>query len=200
MKPDALCRVKDPQVRQFIEKCLTTVSQRLSARELLMDPFLQTDGLGSGSWEPDIIELGPISRQPSYSSHPSTGYLIANGYSGDLQQESEMENDLEDSSADYGKHGIDLFNSDEDEEEEEPIGDVDITIKGRKGDDGGIFIRLRIGDKEGEKIFHVFHVLLVARRFMKLTRQNKYLFYEIGNSLLSAFQSARKFRCFKRIR
>jgi len=146
-------------VRQFIEKCLATVSQRLSARELLMDPFLQTDGLGSGSWEPDIIELGPISRQPSYSPHPSTGYLIANGSSDDLQQEPEMDNDWEDNSADYEKHGIDLFNSDEDEDEEEPIGDVDITIKGRKGDDGGgIFIRLRIGDKEGEKNFHVFHV------------------------------------------
>lgn len=148
-KPDALYIVKDPEVRQFIEKCLATASQRLSARELLMDPFLQTDGLGSGCCGAEVIDLGPISRQPSYSSHNGNSYLIANGSSDDLQHESELDYGWEDNSADYEKHGIDLFNSDEEGSEYEPITDVDITIKGRKGDDGGIFIRLRIGDKEG---------------------------------------------------
>ncbi|TXG72655.1 hypothetical protein EZV62_001234 [Acer yangbiense] len=33
-KPDALYKVKDPEVWQFVEKCLATVSLRLSAREL----------------------------------------------------------------------------------------------------------------------------------------------------------------------
>ncbi|KAJ7520577.1 hypothetical protein O6H91_19G011300 [Diphasiastrum complanatum] len=41
-KPAALEKVKDPQVRSFVEKCLADASCRLSARELLMDPFLQT--------------------------------------------------------------------------------------------------------------------------------------------------------------
>lgn len=31
----------DPQVRTFIEKCIAKVSQRLSAKELLDDPFLK---------------------------------------------------------------------------------------------------------------------------------------------------------------
>ncbi|KAH9327248.1 hypothetical protein KI387_007426, partial [Taxus chinensis] len=44
VKPAALDKVNDPCVRQFIEKCLTTASKRLSARELLMDPFLQNEG------------------------------------------------------------------------------------------------------------------------------------------------------------
>lgn len=36
--------MKDPGVKQFIEKCIARASQRLSAKELLMDPFLQSDG------------------------------------------------------------------------------------------------------------------------------------------------------------
>ncbi|KAL2641628.1 hypothetical protein R1flu_009215 [Riccia fluitans] len=43
-KPDALERVKDAEVRGFVEKCLATASRRLPARELLMDPFLLGDG------------------------------------------------------------------------------------------------------------------------------------------------------------
>lgn len=33
----------DSGVRQFIEKCIANVSERLSANELLKDPFLQAD-------------------------------------------------------------------------------------------------------------------------------------------------------------
>jgi WNK lysine deficient protein kinase len=35
--------VKDPAVKAFIEKCIAKVSDRLPAKELLMDPFLQSD-------------------------------------------------------------------------------------------------------------------------------------------------------------
>ncbi|KAG7633677.1 Protein kinase domain [Arabidopsis suecica] len=41
IKPAALLNVTDPQVRAFIEKCIAKVSQRLSAKELLDDPFLK---------------------------------------------------------------------------------------------------------------------------------------------------------------
>ncbi|XP_047308714.1 probable serine/threonine-protein kinase WNK9 [Impatiens glandulifera] len=40
-KPDSLYKVKNMEIRQFVEKCLTNVSSRLSAKELLEDPFLQ---------------------------------------------------------------------------------------------------------------------------------------------------------------
>ncbi|XP_051136622.1 probable serine/threonine-protein kinase WNK3 [Andrographis paniculata] len=43
VKPASLGKVKDPGVRKFIEKCIAEVSERLSAKELLMDPFLQPD-------------------------------------------------------------------------------------------------------------------------------------------------------------
>nr|XP_023904748.1 probable serine/threonine-protein kinase WNK6 isoform X1 [Quercus suber]POE45106.1 putative serine/threonine-protein kinase wnk6 [Quercus suber] len=45
IKPVALSKVKDPAMKQFIEKCLVPASQRLSAKELLMDPFLQVNKL-----------------------------------------------------------------------------------------------------------------------------------------------------------
>ncbi|XAR70129.1 Non-specific serine/threonine protein kinase [Bertholletia excelsa] len=39
VKPAALGKVKDPEVRQFIEKCLLPAHLRMSAAELLKDPF-----------------------------------------------------------------------------------------------------------------------------------------------------------------
>ncbi|KAL6559360.1 Serine/threonine-protein kinase wnk3 [Orobanche gracilis] len=43
IKPASLEKVKDPGVRAFIEKCIANVSDRLSSKELLMDPFLLSD-------------------------------------------------------------------------------------------------------------------------------------------------------------
>ncbi|KAL7596028.1 serine/threonine-protein kinase WNK8 isoform X1 [Lactuca sativa] len=43
IKPLGLSKVKDPEVKEFIEKCLVPVSERLPAKELLKDPFLNPD-------------------------------------------------------------------------------------------------------------------------------------------------------------
>ncbi|XP_047314444.1 probable serine/threonine-protein kinase WNK3 [Impatiens glandulifera] len=43
IKPASLAKVKDPEVRSFIEKCIAKVSDRLPAKELLLDPFLLSD-------------------------------------------------------------------------------------------------------------------------------------------------------------
>ncbi|XP_042037501.1 probable serine/threonine-protein kinase WNK3 isoform X2 [Salvia splendens] len=43
IKPASLVKVKDPDVRMFIEKCIAKVSDRMSAKQLLMDPFLLSD-------------------------------------------------------------------------------------------------------------------------------------------------------------
>ncbi|XP_052182465.1 probable serine/threonine-protein kinase WNK3 [Diospyros lotus] len=53
IKPASLEKVKDPGVKAFIEKCIAKVSQRLSAKELLMDPFLQSNE------DTEIIEQPP---------------------------------------------------------------------------------------------------------------------------------------------
>ncbi|XP_061346317.1 probable serine/threonine-protein kinase WNK3 [Gastrolobium bilobum] len=43
IKPASLAKVADLEVRAFIEKCIANVSERLPAKDLLMDPFLQSD-------------------------------------------------------------------------------------------------------------------------------------------------------------
>ncbi|KAM1259489.1 hypothetical protein ACFX2J_038797 [Malus domestica] len=43
VKPTSLTKVTDPGVKAFIEKCIVKVSERLPAKELLMDHFLQSD-------------------------------------------------------------------------------------------------------------------------------------------------------------
>ncbi|KAL3655406.1 Serine/threonine-protein kinase wnk3 [Castilleja foliolosa] len=58
IKPASLEKVKDPEVHAFIEKCISKVSDRLSAKELLMDPFLLSDA-------------GSRSRGCSLQSQPS---------------------------------------------------------------------------------------------------------------------------------
>ncbi|CAJ2631522.1 unnamed protein product [Trifolium pratense] len=141
-KPDALYQVKDPEVREFIEKCLATVSLRLSARELLDDPFLRIDDDEYDLRSVDVEEfgdLGPLVCQSFLSldrsySNISTEYSNGFGYEVDwYSQPAEIE------------HGIELFECHDDE----PSKDVDISIKGKRKDDGGIFLRLRMADKEG---------------------------------------------------
>ncbi|KAI3825700.1 hypothetical protein L1987_07271 [Smallanthus sonchifolius] len=43
VKPASLAKVKDPEIRSFIEKCIAKASDRLSAKELLMDEFLHDE-------------------------------------------------------------------------------------------------------------------------------------------------------------
>ncbi|GMN31363.1 hypothetical protein TIFTF001_003231 [Ficus carica] len=45
VKPASLAKVVDPEVKQFIEKCLVPAPMRLSAIKLLDDPFLATENL-----------------------------------------------------------------------------------------------------------------------------------------------------------
>ncbi|KAI3841587.1 hypothetical protein MKX03_015502 [Papaver bracteatum] len=45
IKPASLGKVNDPQVKEFILKCLAPASIRLPAKELLKDPFLQVHNL-----------------------------------------------------------------------------------------------------------------------------------------------------------
>ncbi|XP_044469964.1 probable serine/threonine-protein kinase WNK6 isoform X3 [Mangifera indica] len=57
IKPASLSKVRDPEVKLFIEKCLVPASQRQSAKELLMDAFLQVNGSGKNhaALLPDIV-------------------------------------------------------------------------------------------------------------------------------------------------
>ncbi|GMI64243.1 with no lysine (K) kinase 1 [Hibiscus trionum] len=146
-KPEALYKVQDPEVREFIEKCLATVSHRLTAMELLRDPFLQIDDFGSEfrllEYQRDDYDAGPPVRQPLYDVHISNNSSLVNGYTNYLSYG--PENYISYNSLEYERSEIDLFANQEDGHS----GDVDLIIKGKRREDDGIFLRLRIADKEG---------------------------------------------------
>ncbi|KAD4982757.1 hypothetical protein R6Q59_002385 [Mikania micrantha] len=60
IKPASLDKVSDPKIKQFIEKCLVPANQRLSAKELLEDPFLKPKNLKKPTRDPlamPVVEL-----------------------------------------------------------------------------------------------------------------------------------------------
>ncbi|CAN1245406.1 Serine/threonine-protein kinase WNK1 [Linum grandiflorum] len=147
-KPDSLYKVKDPEVRQFVEKCLATVSLRLSARELLNDPFLRLDEYDP-DLEKEIGEIDPFMRQPYLDLHDSSMYSYSNGYNLDGGYGYDGHHELDyHHAAEMEPTGIELFEY-HDDDDDDHSSNVDISIKGKRRDDGGIFLRLRIADKEG---------------------------------------------------
>ncbi|RDX60634.1 putative serine/threonine-protein kinase WNK5, partial [Mucuna pruriens] len=52
--PDAFYRIHDLEAQRFVGKCLANVSERLPAKELLLDPFLATDQLDSPLLSPTL--------------------------------------------------------------------------------------------------------------------------------------------------
>ncbi|XP_042515313.1 probable serine/threonine-protein kinase WNK6 [Macadamia integrifolia] len=71
IKPAALSKVKDREVKQFIEKCLVPADQRLSAKELLKDHFLQVRDVPLPL--PDIVtpKVGASGDRRVLSEEPS---------------------------------------------------------------------------------------------------------------------------------
>ncbi|KAI3994192.1 hypothetical protein MKX01_012449 [Papaver californicum] len=75
--PSALSRINDLEAKRFVQKCLQTVSKRLPAKELLLDPFLACEEVEQFPSTPrqkiknrtlmvkDIISLNPTYIQPS---------------------------------------------------------------------------------------------------------------------------------------
>ncbi|XP_078429957.1 WNK family serine/threonine-protein kinase 1 isoform X2 [Wolffia australiana] len=147
--PEALYKVKEPEVRRFVEKCLVAAAQRLPASELLKDPFLQIDGCGLEAAEMDGGDMGLHLRRPFFSPSYSESSFVP-----DAAEEEEA--DWAYDHAELGHRGIHLFNSPDDE----PSSELGISICGRMSEDGEIFLRLRIADKEGRvrKIYFHFDV------------------------------------------
>ncbi|KAK9946284.1 hypothetical protein M0R45_011757 [Rubus argutus] len=76
-------KVKDPEVRRFVDKCLVTASHRLSAQELLKDHFLLSDDYGYDlrpvDCQRDFYEVGSLLRQP-YPGLNHSNSSMSNGY------------------------------------------------------------------------------------------------------------------------
>lgn len=130
-------------MRTFVEKCLATVSDRFSAKELLEDPFLQYDDEGydlrPSDHDNDYRKLSqvlplPCQNENSLVSSSSCDYA---GYEPDHEHEYQT--------LELAANEVQLFNFLEDDN----MTDMDIAIKGKKRTNGDIFLRLRITDREG---------------------------------------------------
>lgn len=169
-KPAALDKVKDPEVREFVEKCLATASRRLPARELLMDPFLQCDGGESIDHVPRPTSLsmfgdGPkdlstIVEEPSQSSKPLEANCVPKlADMGILKRAKDLtlqvhSNALAVSCLHSESAGGDNYQHPESYSEGEGSPSParvnrGFTVKGQRTDDNTVFLRLRIADSEG---------------------------------------------------
>ncbi|KAG6588353.1 putative serine/threonine-protein kinase WNK1 [Cucurbita argyrosperma subsp. argyrosperma] len=139
-KPDALYKVKDPSMRQFVEKCLAPVSCRPSARELLSDPFLQINDCESK------LQLSGCPRELDgiafTTAHP---FLERQGSFSSINYHLEASDEWRCRSVQTEPDGFELFENDDDDQLE----NLDNSIKGKIREDGSIVLRLRIADKEG---------------------------------------------------
>lgn len=126
---------------------MATVSCRLSASELLKDPFLQTDGkeydLRPIDYQRDYDEVGSLVRLSLHDTLPRYGSLTNSG-SDNFGWELDCDHDYETEEFETGE--IELFMS----PDHRRLANLDIAIKGKKREDGSIFLRIRISDKEGQ--------------------------------------------------
>ncbi|KAL2336232.1 hypothetical protein Fmac_010678 [Flemingia macrophylla] len=134
IKPASLNKVNDPQIKEFIEKCLVPASQRLSAEELLRDPFLQVEN----SKDPILFPPQPPSRtlRAMYSFKSSSQSI--------------------DMDADYKQFSLSVCSESNQESSNCPIFEVQRTnknhefkLKGTKNDDTTVSLTLRIADTSG---------------------------------------------------
>ena len=53
--PNAFYEIKDLEAQRFVRKCLENVSKRVSARELLLDPFLAPSNANNASHNEELL-------------------------------------------------------------------------------------------------------------------------------------------------
>ncbi|GAB4857653.1 hypothetical protein Ancab_015559 [Ancistrocladus abbreviatus] len=145
IKPASLGKVTDPEVKQFIEKCLLPASMRLPAAELLKDPFLSSST--SGGMAGNRLLLSDIISDSTSLSKPES-------YSMDIDSDKKR-----DPSSVCTRSSIEALHS-------SIVELVKINqakwfkLRGRKDDDDSISMTLRITDINGQakNIHFIFYL------------------------------------------
>ncbi|KAK7285759.1 hypothetical protein RJT34_20540 [Clitoria ternatea] len=135
IEPASLKKVSDPQIKEFIKKCLVPASNRLSAEQLLRDPVLQVESLKDPILDP--LEI------PSKSMK-----------SIDLSKSGHLSMDLD---VDWKHVSISTWTDESSQGSPHcPIHEVERTyknnefkLKGTKSDDNSISLIMRIADSCG---------------------------------------------------
>ncbi|KAK8644520.1 hypothetical protein V6N13_123825 [Hibiscus sabdariffa] len=138
IKPAALSKVSDQEMKLFIEKCLVPAPERLSAKDLLMDPFLQANGSAKNRpfSLPDIVmpKIGAFGDRCLMSEAPATTRNRPSSF--DLGRDSELPviNFLDNSM------GIEVRRTNK--------GHL-FLLKGEQNDENSVSLILRIADWDG---------------------------------------------------
>lgn len=145
IKPAALLKVDDPQIKGFIEKCLVPACDRPSARELLDDMFLQTED-----------PKQPI-REPLTFPNPSPRSM---NLSGPLSM---------DVDTDYKQLSLSTYAESNNGSPHQPVLEFQRTnknnefrLRGLKNDDNSVSLTLRIADSTGEFMSFVFNQVYIG--------------------------------------
>eukprot|EP00257_Ricinus_communis_P023426 XP_015583406.1 probable serine/threonine-protein kinase WNK7 isoform X2 [Ricinus communis] len=151
IKPAALSKVKDPEVKLFIQKCIVSASQRLSAKELLMDPFLEVNGLAKNRplSLPDIVmpKLSAFGDRCLMSEGPANARNKPPSMDLDNDPEMPIIKAFKNS---FGRH----FNSTFVEVRRAKKGNI-FFLKGEKHDENSVSLILRIADQNGSRVRNI---------------------------------------------
>ena len=134
IKPASLDKVSDPLTKEFINKCLVPVQDRLSAKELLKDSFLQVENPKESTH--DLLQLP--NHVPKSINLPKSEPIDI-----DLKQHS-MTTSAESNS------GSPLF---PDMEFQTMNKNNEFRLRGNKTDDNSVVLTLRIADSNGQLNF-----------------------------------------------
>ncbi|GJN36353.1 hypothetical protein PR202_gb25202 [Eleusine coracana subsp. coracana] len=135
-KPGSLAKVDDPQVKFFIEKCIAKAPQRLSAKELLLDPFL-LDVDDEKIFYP--LHQSGNGSDAAGNSNPSTSYRY-NRVASSLGRHDHTGSMTDSHPSDHYVH--------ESMDPHDAIGRI-ITVESQRKDLNTIFLKLRIADSTG---------------------------------------------------
>lgn len=142
IKPASLAKVTDAHVKQFVEKCLAPVSVRLSAAELLEDPFLSAESLKT----PLCDHLQPSNFVPEAQSMPKLTFMDV-----DLAQKLHCDMSIESKTGSPRFSNLDFVRRN---------GRNEFRLQGDKHDDRSIAFSLRIAELTG-RIRHVHFVFCI---------------------------------------
>ncbi|XP_055821767.1 probable serine/threonine-protein kinase WNK10 isoform X2 [Solanum dulcamara] len=142
IKPASLAKVTDAHVKQFVEKCLAPVSVRLSAAELLEDPFLSSESLNKNLCD----HLQSSNFVPEAQSMPKSIFMDV-----DLAQKLQSDMSIESKTGSPYFSNVDFVRRNERNE---------FRLQGDKHDDRSIAFSLRIAELTG-RIRHVHFVFCI---------------------------------------
>lgn len=140
IKPASLANVKHLPVKEFIEKCLLPASERLSAKELLEDPFLQVE-------TPKDQQQDPLQLPNQYLKELKLTKPLPTSMDIDTDYKQLSQSTLTGSNNESPEcSALEFCRSYQDKE---------FRLKGKKNDENSISLTLRIADSFGKKALQV---------------------------------------------